>query len=139
MIEYVVIILLIVFLFAFIVGRTAVGKRKSIIVSQGDSGERYVSHILSHLSAEYHVFNDVYLNSNGRSSQIDHVVISKFGIFVIETKNYSGAIYGSENMEHWTQYLQGEGYNSVIPFCKIVLTNWQYVTPSTLHRQALSR
>lgn len=110
MIEYVVIILLIVFLFAFIVGRTAVGKRKSIIVSQGDSGERYVSHILSHLSAEYHVFNDVYLNSNGRSSQIDHVVISKFGIFVIETKNYSGAIYGSENMEHWTQYLQGEGY-----------------------------
>lgn len=74
-----------------------------------------MSHVLSQLPDEYNVFNDVYLETNGRSSQIDHVVISRYGVFVIETKNYSGTIYGSENAEHWTQYLQGEGYEFLNP------------------------
>lgn len=38
------------------------------------------------------------------SSQIDHVVVSRYGVFVIETKNYTGKIYGSENAEYWTEY-----------------------------------
>ena len=36
-------------------------------------------------------------------TQIDHVVVSKYGVFVIETKNYSGWIFGSEKQKNWTQ------------------------------------
>ena len=37
------------------------------------------------------------------TTQIDHVIISRFGIFAVETKNYRGAIYGSEHDRTWTQ------------------------------------
>ena len=36
-------------------------------------------------------------------SQIDHLIISKKGIFVIEVKNYSGKIYGNDEQQNWTQ------------------------------------
>ncbi len=42
---------------------------------------------------------------NGTTMQVDHIVINRSGIFVIETKNYSGTIYGSEDYLYWTQYL----------------------------------
>ena len=44
--------------------------------------------------------------ANGGSTQIDHIIVSVYGIFVIETKNYKGWIYGSENQRQWTQVFQ---------------------------------
>lgn len=41
----------------------------------------------------------------GKTSQIDHVVINPNGVYVIETKNYSGRIYGNESQMQWTQVL----------------------------------
>lgn len=105
-----VFIFALLFLLVFVSRSISTGSWRGIFVSRGDFGEMRVSQILSRLPEGYHIFNDVYLVSNGHSSQIDHVVISKYGIFVIETKNYSGAVYGSENAEYWTQYLQGNGY-----------------------------
>ena len=44
----------------------------------------------------YHVLNDVYLPlDDGSTTQIDHVVVSPFGVFVIETKTYKGWIFGN--------------------------------------------
>ncbi len=52
----------------------------------------------------YHRLNGITLpRDNGGSTQIDHVIVSVYGIFVIETKNYKGWIYGSENQRQWTQ------------------------------------
>lgn len=52
----------------------------------------------------YHRLNNITLPlANGGSTQIDHVIVSKYGIFVIETKNYKGWIYGSEQQRQWTQ------------------------------------
>ena len=52
----------------------------------------------------YHRLNNVTLPlDNGGSTQIDHIIVSVYGIFVIETKNYKGWIYGSENQRQWTQ------------------------------------
>lgn len=45
------------------------------------------------------------VSNNGNTTQIDHIVINPRGVFVIETKNYSGEIYGSENQREWTQVL----------------------------------
>lgn len=117
--------MLIVFIFV------VVAKRKTIFVSQGNYGELRVSHILSQLPEEYLVFNDVYLEIKGRSSQIDHVVISKYGVFVIETKNYSGAVYGGENAEKWAQYLNGERYDFRNPIKQNLSHVW--AIKDTLH------
>lgn len=55
----------------------------------------------------YHRLNNVTLPlTNGGSTQIDHVIVSVYGIFVIETKNYKGWIYGSEKQKQWTQVFQ---------------------------------
>ena len=53
---------------------------------------------------KHHVLHNVTLPSpdNG-TTQMDHVIISRFGIFVVETKNYGGAIYGSAHDRSWTQ------------------------------------
>ncbi|HET9056679.1 MAG TPA: NERD domain-containing protein [Chitinophagaceae bacterium] len=54
---------------------------------------------------EKYVINDLLLSYDGKSHQIDHIIIRKTGIFVIETKNYSGQIYGQDNQKEWTQVL----------------------------------
>ena len=55
----------------------------------------------------YHRLNGITLpRDNGGSTQIDHIIVSVYGIFVIETKNYKGWIYGSENQRQWTQVFQ---------------------------------
>jgi cytochrome c-type biogenesis protein CcmH/NrfF len=77
---------------------------------KGKLGERKVARKLGKLSDVYKVFNDVIVQEGEYSSQIDHVVISPYGIFVIETKNYKGDIYGSEKAEEWTQNIWGNKY-----------------------------
>lgn len=58
----------------------------------------------------YRVFNDLVLpRPDGKgTTQIDHVVVSPFGIFVIETKNYAGWIFGNETSRQWTQVIYGK-------------------------------
>ena len=80
--------------------------------SKGRIGEHRVAHILGRLPKDrYQVINDLLLRtSSGSTTQIDHVVISQYGIFVIETKFYKGWIYGGENSEFWTQNIYGNKY-----------------------------
>jgi predicted RNA-binding Zn-ribbon protein involved in translation (DUF1610 family) len=73
---------------------------------KGIIGEKSISSILYFLDkSKYKVINNIVLKKDTKTSQIDHIVISDFGIFVIETKNYKGWIIGHENSEHWTQLL----------------------------------
>lgn len=58
------------------------------------------------LGSKYIINNLILKTDNERTAQIDHVVINARGVFVIETKNYSGRIYGQENQQEWTQVLQ---------------------------------
>lgn len=51
--------------------------------------------------------NVILPKENGMTTQIDHIIVSPYGIFVIETKNYKGWIFGSEKQEKWTQVLSG--------------------------------
>lgn len=73
---------------------------------KGYIGERLVSKKLKKLNKrKYKVINDVLLKTQKGSTQIDHIVISKYGIFVIETKNYKGIIKGNEYDDNWNQIL----------------------------------
>lgn len=73
---------------------------------KGLIGEKSVAFFLKKLNGdEYEVFHDVYLPTSHGITQIDHIVISRYGIFIIETKNYKGWIYGSERNQYWTQVI----------------------------------
>ncbi|MEH6450485.1 MAG: NERD domain-containing protein [Oleispira sp.] len=52
---------------------------------------------------KYHLIKNVTLPTADGSTQIDHIIVSEFGIFVIETKNMKGWIFGSESQKQWTQ------------------------------------
>jgi len=52
---------------------------------------------------EYYLIKDVTLPTKDGTTQIDHIVVSRYGIFVIETKNMKGWIFGSTNQKTWTQ------------------------------------
>ena len=73
----------------------------------GDEGEMQVATMLNSLQQKIggYVINDIRINYYKLHSQIDHVFICKRGLFVIETKNYSGRIYGNERQKYWTQVL----------------------------------
>ena len=55
----------------------------------------------------YKRFHDLILTHGSRTTQIDHVVLSPYGLFVVETKNLDGWIFGSETGKVWTQDLHG--------------------------------
>ena len=73
-------------------------------------GEQEVANTLSRELSykDYFIFNNLIISAeNNGSTQIDHVVISKFGIFVIESKDYNGWIFGDKDQQDWTQSLPG--------------------------------
>ena len=76
---------------------------------KGMVGEQIVAGILDQLPKDkYHVLNDVLLEIGNTSSQIDHIVVSRYGVFVIETKNYAGVVYGEEDDQRWLQIVGGK-------------------------------
>lgn len=73
---------------------------------KGIIGEKTVSIILTKLDKDkYKVINDIIVKNGEKTSQIDHLVVSNYGVFVIETKNYKGWIYGDEYKKYWIQVI----------------------------------
>lgn len=52
---------------------------------------------------DYQVLNDLILRTDEGTTQVDHVIVSRFGIFVVETKNMRGWIFGAADQSSWTQ------------------------------------
>lgn len=75
-------------------------------IPQNDAEVAVGSTIKRYFSGEsYHLINNVTIRNGDRTTQIDHVLVSQFGIFVIETKGYKGWIFGNEANQQWTQVL----------------------------------
>ena len=66
----------------------------------------------------YELFSDVMLQDKRGTTQIDHVVVSRFGIFVIEAKGISGKLYASSETKYstWKVYRNGRGYTFQNPY-----------------------
>lgn len=76
---------------------------------KGFVGEKTIAAFLKSLPGkEYFVLNDIILPTASGTTQIDHIVVSPYGIFVIETKNYKGWIFGTETSAKWTQNIYGK-------------------------------
>lgn len=54
---------------------------------------------------DYHLLNNVTLRLEDGTTQIDHVLVSRFGVFVIETKDYKGWIFANPRHANWTQVI----------------------------------
>ena len=108
----------IMFLILLLVIITAFLHKRGLFMPKGEYGEKTIAKALDTLPEDtYRVLNDVLLPTPKGSSQIDHIIISVYGIFVIETKNYSGKIYGTENSEYWKQYFprfEKQFYNPIL-------------------------
>ena len=84
-------------------------------LTRGAIGERTVSEKLQSLGEHYIVLDDLLIPNAHGDTQIDHVVVSPFGIFVVETKCWSGWISGGENSAQWTQTIYQEKYDKPNP------------------------
>jgi hypothetical protein len=71
---------------------------------KGWLGEFAVNIVLGHnkQGVKYKV-NNFTFKFEDKTVQIDHLFINKNGIFVIETKNYRGRVYGDEKSQEWAQ------------------------------------
>ncbi|MEJ2298469.1 MAG: nuclease-related domain-containing protein, partial [Woeseiaceae bacterium] len=85
--------------------------------ARGARGERRVATTLRRQLSDdqYDLFHDITLDSSRGPTQIDHIVVSRYGVFVIETKNYSGWIFGDAASRHWTQVLYRKKYRFMNP------------------------
>jgi hypothetical protein len=74
-------------------------QHKYNVYKGGRQGEKTVIKTLtSRLDDEYYLLNGVYLKSGG-GGDIDHIVLGPTGVYVLETKNWSGKIFCNGN--HW--------------------------------------
>lgn len=91
-------ILLVIYIFS---------KAKSQPITNQNEGEGLVMKEITQLLSKknYHLFNDITLKFGKTTTQIDHILICKFGVFVIETKHFSGWIYANAISTKWTQVL----------------------------------
>lgn len=74
------------------------------------SGKGFLGEMVVDFSAKlmldgsvYHLVKNITLPTEDGTTQIDHIIVSKFGVFVIETKNYAGWIFGGTHQKTWTQ------------------------------------
>jgi len=85
-------------------------------IRKGELGEYKVNIQLDQMPKEYKHVSDLLLpNSKAKSgySQIDHILLTPYAIFIIETKNYSGEIKGGREDKQWTV---NNRFNMLNPF-----------------------
>ena len=72
---------------------------------KGKVGELLVNFLLNRFldKQHYQLIKNVTLPTEDGTTQIDHIVVSQFGIFVVETKNMKGWIFGTAKQKQWTQ------------------------------------
>ncbi|QKO20653.1 nuclease-related domain-containing protein [Rhodoferax sp. BAB1] len=73
---------------------------------------------------DYHLMNHVTIRMKDGTTQIDHILVSRFGVFVIETKDYKGWIFANANQANWTQVL----FNAKFKFQNPILQNFRHVS-----------
>ena len=102
----------------------------SVLNNSGRYGEYLAYKKLERLenSGAKFLFNLYIPKSNGETTEIDMIMICSKGIFVFESKNYSGWIFGSENQKNWCQTLpQGRGKSRKEHFYNPIMQNNSHI------------
>lgn len=89
---------------------------------KGSIGEKKVNKILENIT-NAKLLKDIVLKTENGTTQIDHILIHKKGIFVIETKNFKGWIFGKEKDKYWVQSI----YNKKSKFYNPIRQNYGHI------------
>jgi len=107
------IILLVGIVLSLLAG-VAIGR---VSLTQGNLGEAFVADVITaHFKRPHVLLNNVTFQMENGTAQIDHILVADTGIFVIETKNYTGWIFGHPNDSHWMQVIYRKKSRFLNPF-----------------------
>ena len=83
--------------------------RQGVAENRGEAAVR--RNLTEHFpSPHYHLLNNVTLPTEDGTTQVDHILVSRFGIFILESKHYTGRIFGNPSAPQWTQVLYKKHY-----------------------------
>ena len=84
----------------------------------GRLGEQQATHIISSvLREDDRLFTNVQVIYKDKPAELDNVIVNRFGVFIIEVKNYHGSLVGNEDDYEWTKYHTTDAGNT---YSKIV-------------------
>lgn len=92
---------------------------------KGLLGEFYTYERLKPLDGyKRYLFNLYVPKDDGETTELDVVLLHESGIYVLESKNYSGWIFGMESSKYWTQTLpNGRGRSQKARFFNPIMQN----------------
>ena len=71
----------------------------------GRRGEAAAAKVISRVLRDGdRLFTNISIVADGRPAEFDSVVVNRFGVFIIEVKNYNGYIVGGEDDYEWRKY-----------------------------------
>ena len=75
-----------------------------VLLDKGLAGEYYTANVLEKIPGYHKILINAYVpKKRGGTTEIDVIFLHEKGIFVLESKNYSGWIFGREKDRYWTQ------------------------------------
>jgi hypothetical protein len=103
---------------------------KDYISEKGKKGEEDVYKLLVKLFPNHKIYKNIYLNNNKfKTVEADIILVHESGIYVFESKNYSGWIFGGEWSENWTVTYRGtDGKSNKKQFKNPIIQNYTHIT-----------
>lgn len=90
-----------------------VSRDEAEIKAAGQQGEQYASGLIEKiLQPTDNLFQNVEMTFEGKETELDNVIVNKYGVFIVEVKNYVGKIVGEEDDFEWIKYKTKEPYNT---------------------------
>lgn len=88
------------------ISRNNISKKQQSNLRKGAIGENIICNLInSNIDIYYKIVRNVYIKNEDKYTEIDIILITSFGIFIIESKNYNGSvIYGKEEDFNWTEF-----------------------------------
>ncbi len=98
---------LVIFILGFLLGFAIKSYHRYRVRTNQNRGEASVHKVIvnNFPPPQYHLLNNLTIPIQDGTTQIDHILISTKGVFVIETKDYSGWIFGDEKSKQWMQVI----------------------------------
>lgn len=85
----------------------------------GRRGEEFASNVIRKVLRDGDcLFTNVEISFEDKRTELDNVVVNKYGVFIIEVKNYNGRLVGSEDDYEWQKYHTTDASNTYVKTVK---------------------
>lgn len=86
---------------------------KLSIKHAGNYGEYVATNIIKKvLNKDDYLLRNIKISYNDKTTELDNVIVNKYGVFIIEVKNYKGKLCGNEDDYTWKKY-KDDGYGNI--------------------------